>query len=1049
MSTTDVIPIAFGKLDESGDPKAMPPGTMLVAENCAMDKERAIIKRDGTKHLAKTIAGGGSLAAGARLVVRGDELAIIDGGNLYAWSAVMGTWQNQGPISETGLTWTTLINYEGGVQACDVGITSDGRVVTAWVDGDPTGLTFTQAIYIQVIDRGQDARISSPAKFAAPASCTSVRVLVNGTNYMVVWDDGANIKCAMNGGTIRTLRTDAQNLAKPLAFDACALGANFAIAYEKAPVASISRVDVYKYTFADPPVQLATNHFGDVNNGGVQSFTCLGIDGGVGDLIWVAWGGVSLAGGVRGLLATVDEPTLASVSTVFSMWTLASGTAVYQSAGVCRVDATHAAWSFSATAGSLMVPGVVVSGQSTSAGTISSLNFTSGMRMLSRPFLLGGKVYVALTESAVTPNGSNFNPRPNSYLACIESDVSAANIWVHRVCGKIDALIGAGWRVGYLTGVAYPSSTEALVCMPFQGAVVPTNASAYLGPQRNGVRLVSVTIGTSLPVDMWRNVQFEREAFIGAGMFQAYDGRTPLDYGFNNAPALDSSTTGTTPGGSIANGTYLYSLAPEFVSATGMLYRGPVLPPWSIAVPGAGSGSTVLKIVPPSLSPKQKRAEALASSSPVLPIIALHRSTVGAPNIYRETAEPRLNLISPDFGNALTTFTDTRNDSDIGNATALNKRAALYTSGGELEDHQPPACLTFTRYGTRLALISGDKRTVWITKDYASNVGTAPGFHPNLIFAFQDDLTALGLLDSKLIVTSRSAMWLIEGALPAANGQGGNAEPFRIQSDVGCTNPRSMVATPFGLAFLSTRGLELLSRDLTVEWIGHDVEDTIAAYPNVTSAVLVPAKHEVRWTANNAAGNAGVVIVWDYIHKTFFVRKYTDVQGSVASTPIADAVLYKDVWTFVTPTGQVYQEDATTRLDDGTLFVARDIQLSWFSPAGNLRRYRMKTVSVLGTSKTNHDLEVSVARDYAVAWEQVKTFPASTAAGSATTIGPLEKARVMLKNQKGQAFRVRLRDLSPSGGLALGTGDGPIWEALAFQVALKDGVPQGAPNQEA
>ncbi len=202
----------------------------------------------------------------------------------------------------------------------------------------------------------------------------------------------------------------------------------------------------------------------------------------------------------------------------------------------------------------------------------------------------------------------------------------------------------------------------------------------------------------------------------------------------------------------------------------------------------------------------------------------------------------------------------------------------------------------------------------------------------------------------------------------------------------------------------------------------------------------------MRFTANNDAGTAGVVLVWDYISKTWFTRKYTDTNATpnVVSTPIADAVLWRGEYAYVTPTGHVAVEDPTTKLDGGTVWVNRDVQFAWLSPGGPIAWQRAKDVMPLGTNVTNHDLEVSLARDYSASWEKVATFAAQTLA---TTIGPLARARVTFTTQKVQSVRARLRDLTPTTG-NVSTGEGPIWEAMALRVGVKAGLPKTAASQQ-
>ena len=122
-----------------------------------------------------------------------------------------------------------------------------------------------------------------------------------------------------------------------------------------------------------------------------------------------------------------------------------------------------------------------------------------------------------------------------------------------------------------------------------------------------------------------------------------------------------------------------------------------------------------------------------------------------------------------------------------------------------------------------------------------------------------------------------------------------------------------------------------------------------------------------------------------------------------------------------------------TFLDVGDVYVERDVQLAWVSPAGPNAWHRFKRWNVLGTNVTNHDLKLSIATDYATSWAQDNTYAAQTAP---TTIGPIQQARITPALQKATAQRLRLQDITPTTG-SVSTGAGPIWEAVTLEYEVK------------
>ena len=122
-------------------------------------------------------------------------------------------------------------------------------------------------------------------------------------------------------------------------------------------------------------------------------------------------------------------------------------------------------------------------------------------------------------------------------------------------------------------------------------------------------------------------------------------------------------------------------------------------------------------------------------------------------------------------------------------------------------------------------------------------------------------ITALASMDEKLIVFEEDATFFIAGTGPNNLGQQNDfTTPERISTDVGCVDPKSVVLTPDGLMFKSRKGIYLLSRQLSVSYIGAAVE----AYNglNFTSAKVVGELNQVRFTTSD-----GDCLVYNYVYK--------------------------------------------------------------------------------------------------------------------------------------------------------------------------------------
>jgi hypothetical protein len=101
---------------------------------------------------------------------------------------------------------------------------------------------------------------------------------------------------------------------------------------------------------------------------------------------------------------------------------------------------------------------------------------------------------------------------------------------------------------------------------------------------------------------------------------------------------------------------------------------------------------------------------------------------------------------------------------------------------------------------------------------------------------------------------------------------------------------------------------------------------------------------------------------------------------------------------------------------------------------------------MLGTSLANHQLTISVARDFSETTQQTKIF----APGSDTTTpGPLERAQLDLAVQKVQAVEIHISDAAPANTFAYPVGDagGFELEGVALLVSPKRGLPPITPSR--
>ncbi len=1039
---TSLLQIQFQGLNEGEDPKNLPPGTLLRAENQQMDKGRRLVKRHGTTGLVKTALSGSNPAIGKRLLTAGDEAvgdetAITDGQMVWTYAEALGKWSPIDRIPCWRVTKRPLVESTRSVLAVDIGIYGDMLVALYIAQG---------LLFYEVSDRVTGAVIV-PATVTNLGGAHYPRVLVSGTNaYLIAALDVGNVTCRVLDMTTLTLGSnhvlvnDANATPKPI--DAV-IGLPFAgvptlyLAYEvnagtnRMRIASFT-VSTLLTTGATPLDSLGTNircacltfgataqqvtlAYSSTTSASTKITSCRP------DLTSQVGPDVLYAGSADYVFVVEND-----VTNVLAGWTRDDGN------GTDADRLTTALYSVAAH--------VIV---------MSSRRITFGLYNPTKPWLTAGRWYVGALTWVHPYDVTITDPiaQPSTVVVEIETADSLTGVQdaTHPHVATLENQ--TGW---YGTGLAQTQPTVDLT-----GAV--WLASPYRNREPDNYES-QIPLGWNVYTLMAAAGDTFQGAPLGGGSLCAggapawFDGARTMPYGFAHAPQIISVSP--VAGGAMVAGVYSYVATYAWRDANGVLHRSTPSAP-KTGTTAAGNLSLVVKVATSSLSAKQRTLTGANAANPIL--IELWRTTIGGTGShYRLTLEPTLQVLFNDPRAGDVSLTDTKADANIASgspAVALAAQQQLYTDTGELENVPPPSFVTCTTHRGRLVGIGPDLRTVWLSKDSTIDVTVAPGFHEALTLAFAHDKSSLASLDTVLVVLGIDNIDVVQGDGPDDKGDANTWQIQPIQTDVGCVSPQSVVTSPMGVCFQSRRGIELLDRSLAVSWIGKPVQATLVQFPTITSGVLVAQQGELRWTCDN--GLTGIVLAYDYINKIWFTRRYTDASDTMAaSIRFVDAALVNGVYTLLTAAGQVYRESMTSNLDGGTTYVATDTLLAPISAQpgrsgwsnDNLAWQRAKDLTLMGTSVSLHDLTVSFAQDYAGTFSQTHTFHANDA-NTPTAVGPLEKARVTIAVQKCQAVQIRIQDQAPTGG-ALGTGAGVILESLALRVGAKDGPAKTSAGQQ-
>jgi hypothetical protein len=478
-------------------------------------------------------------------------------------------------------------------------------------------------------------------------------------------------------------------------------------------------------------------------------------------------------------------------------------------------------------------------------------------------------------------------------------------------------------------------------------------------------------------------------------------------------PTATSSLTTPLTGGFMSNGVYSYIALYKWTDNYGQEHRSPASP--SIDITLAGGGSTQQAAVKvPTLR--------LTNKSNV--VIELYRTEAAGTIFYKATSEtaPNYSITSADT----ITIVDTISDA------SLIAREPLYTTGGVLENTAPPAAKLACTWLNRIVLAGLESGGIQPSK--YRDEGKPVEFADELrmpVQPVQGAITAVASLNEKLIIFERAACLYMTGDGPNNLGQQDSwSIPEEISTDVGCSEPNSIVMTKHGLMFKSNKGIYLLDNGLNLTYIGDRVEEYNSLM--VTSAEVIADKNQVRFTTSN-----GPCLVYNYELNQWA----TFTNHAAQSAKVVDSQYY-----YLRQDSALFAESSAYA--DNGVPIKMVVETGWLSFAGLQGFLRAYKLMVLGAYKSPHSLRLQVGYDFIEAWSQERTIPLSdvvdtSAYGDTSPYGadavyggpgtPYQ-IRFDLKKQKCQSLKLRLSDVQSE------SGEGLSLSGITFEMGGKSGM---------
>lgn len=464
-----------------------------------------------------------------------------------------------------------------------------------------------------------------------------------------------------------------------------------------------------------------------------------------------------------------------------------------------------------------------------------------------------------------------------------------------------------------------------------------------------------------------------------------FDGRIPFENSWGGRPVIYSLASSNTTGAIASSAEYFIQAFPEVLDARGNVHRGPPSEVYSITTGAADD--TITGSVSSLHSFRNAGWYDGGSYRIVICRTAALADKTAGENLYRETyVSPLANSTGTAFGTALN-FTLLASDDAL---RALGEtQGTIYTQGQTPIAHQaPPPCSYLWPTNERLAIGGLPRTNQWLQsklKFPAEGTHFSDSDLPQYQGSADEAILAVASIQGQLVIWTRRTISLWTGTGPDHSGQGEFTFSGFLSREGGINGAdgwKSLVETDAGiffqrddeqLCFLSDRG--------EVDWtVGQAIRDELVTYPVVLAACYLRKQNAVAFAVENAAANAGEILVYDLRRKAWFID---DVYAK-ALTEYQGRLCYAD------SNGAVFQQHAAP--GTGTMpnqsFETFDFDFGTGMSWGEIVK-----VGVVGTKVADCTATLDITFDSGLSYTTIETFTLTTAGGYAAN-GPvnLEKA---------------------------------------------------------
>lgn len=461
------------------------------------------------------------------------------------------------------------------------------------------------------------------------------------------------------------------------------------------------------------------------------------------------------------------------------------------------------------------------------------------------------------------------------------------------------------------------------------------------------------------------------QLYLAGAPVQMYDGRLLSEAQFNEVPRI-LSLAGDTDGSLAVNATYSYVLVFEYMLPDGSFIQGP-----PSLVASITTGGTQDEVNVTIAGPHSQRI-ALAGAARGAEVTAvLYRTIWNATNAsqgstFHEVSRSRCPSTLDDYGDDIA-ISDTLSDANA------SVRGVLYVQGGPVENNAPEMATYLSASSARIDVAGLARRSEFQESkeqalDQAINFSGLSAFFTRC----SDPIEGIVSLDGIRLIMARSDVYTVSGEGPDDAAAGSLPPPVALGSPSGLRDWKSLLVAPDGVwAQLDDAKLYRFPRgNGTPEWLGIEVQDTLAAFPEISGA----ARCRVDDTVMFACSNSGLTSARILARSQRTGIWLEDEPALQTSRGIEALCSYGDLIAYVSG-GVVYQQHPTSYVDGASSVIVTEWQTEPIYPFGLGGNGWIHDAQITGEFRSAGTLAMRVSYDDGASFEAYDSFVLSGTAG--------------------------------------------------------------------